>query len=184
MNKELEQYIKNNLSRELNEIINSERNNYIDELNEYEKAIIYHYTENGYEPLNEILRNGGEIPDFGNYLNYTLNKLPDYKLLCYRAIKCNKSELDKYYKAFQNDSIIIEKSFLSCSKSKILSFYFSESPLFIIKSKKGKEIEKIAKFGIHSGQNEKEILFKSNSKFKVLEIREEENKIVITLEEI
>ena len=74
---------------------------------------------------------------------------------------------------------------MSCSKSKLLSLFFSESPLFIIKSRKGKDIEKIAKFDEDSyGQNEKEVLFCSNSRFKVLDIKEENNKIIITLEEV
>ena len=184
MNRNLEKYVKNNLSQELSEIKNSNRNNYNNELNEFEKAVIYHYTEDGYESLNEALRNGNQISDFGQYLNYSLNKLPDYKLLCYRTIRCNKNQLKKYYDAFKNNTTIIEKSFLSCSKSRVLSLYFSESPLFIIKSKKGKDIEKIAKFGIDTGQNEKEILFRSNSRFKVLDIIEENSKIVITLEEV
>lgn len=184
MKKDLNTYVKNNLARELEEINNSNRKSYYDELDEFEKAIIYYYTEDGYESLNETLRNGGKITELGKHLNYSLSKLPNYKLLCYRTIKCSKTKLKKYYDAFTNDLTVIENSFLSCSKSKSLSLYFSESPLFIIKSKRGKEIEKIAKFGIDSGQNEKEVLFKSNSKFKVLDIKEENKKIVITLEEI
>jgi len=98
---------------------------------------------------------GKNMPILGKYLNYSLNKLEDYKLLCYRTIKCNKSDLQKYYDAFTSDSVIIENSFLSYSKSKLISIQFSESPLFIIKSKRGKDIEKISKFGTESGQNEK-----------------------------
>lgn len=184
MKRNLKKYVKNSLSQEFRKIINSPRKNYNNELDNFEKAIIYHYTDDGYESLNENLRNGNDISDFGQYLNYSLKKLPDYKLLCYRTIKCSKSKLKRYYDAFKDDLTIIEKSFLSCSKSRMLSLYFSESPLFIIKSKKGKDIEKIAKFGIDSGENEKEILFSSNSKFKVLDIREENDKIIITLEEI
>lgn len=184
MIRKIRKYVQDHLARELEEIKNSNRNNYIEELNEFEKAIIYHYTDDGYEFLNETLRDGGSITEFGKYLNYSLNKLPNYKLLCYRTIKCSKTKLKKYYDALDKDTVIVEKSFLSCSKSRILSQYFSDSPLFIIKSKRGKEIEKIAKFGIDSSENEKEILFMSNSKFKVLEINEENNRIIITLEEI
>lgn len=184
MIRKIQKYVQDSLPTELEEIKNSNRKNYLEELNEFEKTIIYHYTDYGYESLNEILRDGGSITEFGKYLNYSLNKLPHYKLICYRSIKCSKTKLKKYYDALEKDSIIVEKSFLSCSKSRYLSQYFSVSPLFIIKSKKGKEIEKIAKFGIDSSENEKEILFMSNSKFKVLEIEEEGNRIIIKLEEI
>ncbi len=61
---------------------------------------------------------------------------------------------------------------------------FNHNVLFRIQSKKGKDIQKIAKFGIDSGQNEKEILFKANSKFYVLEVRKENSKTLITLEEV
>lgn len=184
MSKSLEKYVKDNLDLELKEITNSKRAIYLNELNEFEKALIYHYTDNGYEVLNETLRNGGGISEFGQHLNSALDKLADYKLLCYRTINCTKKQLKKYYDALSTNSTINEASFLSCSKSKMLSLYFSGSPLFIIKSKRGKEIEKIAKFGFDSGQNEKEVLFMSNSKFRVLDIKEEKNMITITLEEI
>lgn len=65
-----------------------------------------------------------------------------------------------------------------------MALQFSNSPVFIILSKRGKDIEKIAKFGVDSGQNEKEIVFKSGSRFKVLDIKEAENKITIMLEEV
>jgi hypothetical protein len=181
---DLHKFVKNRLTRELEAINNSNRKSYCEELDEFEKAIIYYYTEEGYESLNETLRNGEPITELGEFLNYSLSKLPDYRLLCYRTMICSKLELKKYYKAFNDNSIVLESSFLSCSKSKLLSLQFSESPLFVIKSKRGKEIEKIAKFGIDSGQNEKEVLFRSNSSFKVLDIKEENNKIVITLEEV
>ena len=184
MNQDLRKYVKSNLVRELDEIKKSNRFNNINELDEFEKAIIYHYTDSGYEVLNQTLREGGNLTEFGKYLNYSLNKLPNYRLLCYRAIKCSETKLKKYHKAFNSDTVIVEKSFLSCSKSKMLSQYFSDSPLFIILSKRGKEIEKIAKFGIDSSENEREILFMSNSKFKVIDFRKEDNKITITLEEI
>lgn len=184
MDSDLIKYVCENLSTELIDISMSNRTGYETGLTIYEKAIIYHYTDYGYESLNEQLRSGQSISEFGSFLNYSLDKLPDYKGLCYRTIRCSKRDLQKYYLAFNNNSIIIEKSFLSCSKSRLLALQFSNSPLFIIWSKKGKDVEKIAKFGIDSGQNEKEIVFKSGSGFKVLEITETENKIIITLEEV
>ncbi|MFS4473955.1 ADP-ribosyltransferase [Chryseobacterium sp. T20] len=184
MNSALIKYVSESLSAELREISTSKRAGYENGLTIHEKAIIYHYTDSGYDSLNERLRNGQDINDFGLFLNYSLDKLPDYQALCYRTIRCPKRDLEKYYSAFKNNGIIIEKSFLSCSKSRLLALQFSDSPVFIILSKRGKDIEKIAKFGVDSGQNEKEIVFKSGSRFKVLDIKEAENKITITLEEV
>lgn len=185
MEKDLQKYVETFLTTELKEILNSNRHKNTSELNEFEKAIIYNYSDIGYESLNETLRDGKDLPEFGKYLNYALKKLPDYKLICYRSIRVSKSKLQEYYDAFTNNSIIIEKSFLSCSKSRLVASGFSSSPLFIISSKRGKEIEKIAKFGIDTGENEKEVLFMSGSKFKVMDITEEADKTIrITLEEV
>ena len=178
----LKEYVNKYLARELKEIQTSYRATEITELDVYEKAIIYKYTEDGYEVLNFLLRSGDKINKFGTYLSNTLDKLPDYRLLCYRATKINN--LDKYYESLQTGTPLTEKSFLSCTKSRVTAFLFSQSPLFIILSKHGKDIEKIAKFGIYSGQNEKEIVFKPNSKFRVLDIQEDENRFTIKLEEV
>lgn len=186
MKEEIERYVKDQLIPELRIIQNSNRGKYDLPLSSYERAIIYKYTDDGYESLNESLREEKGLTNFGQYVNFSLSILPDYEGLCYRSIKCSKKSLHIYYDALNSGSTIIEKTFLSCSRSKALALYFSDSPLFIIKSKKGKNIEKIAKFGIDdiSGQNEKEILFRCNSKFKVLDIKEKNKKITIILEEV
>lgn len=184
MKSKLQKYVSQNLEKEFREVTNSHRVSELDELDSYEKAIIYKYTEDGYESLNENLRLGKQMPELGIYLLDTLKKLRDYKLLCYRAVPLRKAELEKYYNAFQNDTVIIERTFLSCTKSKAIALAFCQSPLFVILSKRGKDIEKIAKFGVNSGQNEKEILFKPESKFRVLHIQEENRRINITLEEV
>lgn len=178
----LKDYVNKYLYRELKVIQTSHRATENIELNLFEKAIIYKYSEDGFEELNSLLRGGNKINEFGTYLTDALDKLPNYNLLCYRATKI--SNLDKYYDALRKGTTITEKSFLSCTKSRLIAFLYSQSPLFIILSKHGKDIEKIAKFGINSGQNEKEILFKPNSKFRVLDIQEDESRFTITLEEV
>ncbi|MFB9077700.1 hypothetical protein ACFFLS_00680 [Flavobacterium procerum] len=147
MDDKLQKYVEEKLTVELHKIINSNHHHPITQLNEFEKTIIYHYTDYGNDSLNEKLINGYKMPEFGRYLNYSLNKLPSYKLLCYRAIICNRLDLRKYYDAFADDSVIVEKSFWPCSKSKLIALTFSASPLFIIISKRGKDVEKISKFG-------------------------------------
>jgi hypothetical protein len=183
--KQLESYVTSNLSLELREIINSERKNEFSEITDYEKAIIYKYTEDGYISVNEGLRNsnGKYISNYSKFLTTSLKKLPNYKLLCYRAATLTKADLQKYEDAYKNNSILIEHTFLSSSKSQILARYFPHNTLFIIKSRNGKDIEKIAKFGLWSGQNEKEVLFVANSKFEVLEMSIDDKTSIITLEE-
>ena len=180
----LQKYVEEKLADELNRIINSSDHNHITQLNEFEKTIIYHYTDYGNDSLNEKLRNDYKMPEFGRYLNHSLNKLPSYKLLCYRAVPYNRSNLQKYYDAYEDGSVIVEKSFWSCSKSRLIAQMFCSSPLFIIISKRGKDIEKISKFGGTWAQNEQEVLFMFGSKFRVLEIEEKAGRITITLEEV
>ncbi|WP_437922395.1 ADP-ribosyltransferase [Sphingobacterium sp. LRF_L2] len=184
MIKSLQKYVSLYLSKELKEVSSSHRNNEHQELDVYEKTIIYKYTEDGYESVNNALRKGQPVPLLGTHLINSLKKIPNYKRLCYRAAKLSETEIRKYYEANQRGTTITEPSFLSCSKSKSIALAFCQSPLFIILSKHGKDIEKIAKFGIYSGQNEKEILFKPGSKFRVLDISGENKKITITLEEV
>jgi len=51
-------------------------------------------------------------------------------------------------------------------------------------SKTGKEIEEFSFFGNKSPQNEKEVLFKSKTQFRVLEVNESDTVIKIMLEEV
>lgn len=61
---------------------------------------------------------------------------------------------------------------------------FPGNTLFIINSKTGKDIEKIAKFGYKNIYNEYEVLFLPNRKFEVLEVDESSNDLlIITMEE-
>ena len=61
---------------------------------------------------------------------------------------------------------------------------FGAKYLFRMWSKRGKSIEEFAKFGIGSPQNEFEVLFSNNSKYKVTEIRRESSYTLITMFEI
>ena len=87
MNKIIEKYVLKNLSQELDQVKKLKNFSNDTELNEFEKTIIWHYSDDGYESLNEILRQGGTISDFGKHLNFVLDKLSDYRLLCFRTLK-------------------------------------------------------------------------------------------------
>lgn len=181
-----EKYSKKYLNNEINEIERSERNSEILSLTIYEKAIIFKYSNDGFEYLNESLRktNGENDSEFGKLLNSALAKLDNYSRLVFRGANLTKSEINKYITANKDDKILIEPTFISATKSRLIAMEYGGNTLFRIFSQTGKEIEKIAKFGVHNFQNEREVLFKPNSRFNVLQITNESSYTLITMEEI
>jgi len=184
--KKVEKYASEKLFWEINEITNSERLKELPKLNVYEKAIVFKYSNDGFEDLNESLRinKGKNLTEFGKLLDTVLLKLSDFEGLVFRKVFLSKSELEKYIAAYKEKKIITEQTFISTSKSRLIAMEFKGNTFFRIYSKTGKEIEKIAKFGIHSPPNEKEVLFAPNKQFQVLEVNELESYTLVTMEEI
>lgn len=183
---QLKEYVGKYFDKELRIVSNSFRSEQLTVLNNHEKTLVYKYSEDFYEGTNERLRvsKGKDVDDFSSYLIKSLKKLPNYKLICYRSANLSSTEIRRYRDAFKKNIGIIEYSFVSCSKSRMLANMFSPANvIFIIHSKTGKEIEKIAKFGIKSGQNEKEVLFIPNTNFEVLNITQKDGKELIYLQE-
>lgn len=114
----------------------------------------------------------------------TLEKLPDYEDIVYRAVVLANNELQKYIDAFVKNRILVEHAFISTSKSKLIAYQFSGNCLFRIICRTGKSIEYFAKYGNHHPQNEKEVLFGPNCKFKVLEITNQNQVTLISMEEV
>lgn len=164
----LEEYAKEYLFREIHLIESSEeRLNALPELTVYEKAIIFKYSDDGYEDLNERLRlsEGKDISTFGKLLDECLEKLPDYQGRIYRGVNLSKKYLNRYLEAFQNNTLITEPFFISTSESQLASRMFGRSVQFQILSKTGKSIREIVKF-----EDEKEVLFRYNTSFEILDI--------------
>ena len=184
--KSIEKYAIGKLSKEIAEIEKSKRNTETPELNVYEKALIYKYSENGYQLVNENLRKskGKKFDVFGKLLDQTLEKLPNFDGLVYRSANLTNHELRRYNDTIAKNDLLKEYSFTSTSKSRLLAMAFKGNTLFRIYSRTGKEIEKIAKFGENGIINEKEVLFSPNKNFRVLEITKEINFTLITMEEI
>jgi hypothetical protein len=182
-----EEYAKEYLFREIREIETTNRLNVLPELSVYEKAIIYKYSEDGYEDLNEKLRlsKGEKISIFGILLEECLLKLPDYKDIVYRGNGLSQPEFDQYYSNYESKLPFREHCFFSTSKSKAAASEFNRGKyrvLFTILSKTGKEIESIAKYS-----SEREVLFNRNTEFKVIYFRKLEgnlNSYFITIKEI
>ncbi len=170
----IEEYAKEYLFREIKDIETSYRLNVLTELTVYEKAIIFKYSEDGYEDLNEKLRlsNGNNISDYGIFLDESLSKLSDYEGVVYRGVKLNNVELNKYLFAFSKNEPIIEPFFVSTSISQLSARMFG-NVRFDIFSKKGKRISDIAKF------NEGEVVFKYNTKFIILDISVKKDIIIM-----
>ena len=179
------QYSQKYLQSEIQEIEESSRYSVLPELNKFEKAIINKYSLDGYEGINEQLRKtkGKEIPEFGRLLNIVLGKLPDYRDVVYRGVTLTQRQIQRYRNALLNGTEITEYAFISSSTSRIIGKGFMGNCFFIIKSNRGKLIEEIAHYGKFNPPNEYEVLFKSNTKFSILDITTSPNAVTITMEE-
>ncbi len=150
-------------------------------------AIIYHYSDSGYENINNTLIENKVIITNSHvrFLCETLNKLPDHQDVVFRGVDFNTSQKQRYIDALNGNTPIQEFSFFSTSRSELIANSFSKGDtLFMIFSKTGKQIEKFSKFGLYSGQNEKEVLFLPNTTFEVLDVLQSTTKTTIILEEI
>jgi len=180
---EIKEFVERRFSSALDMVKRKRLNEKSPILDIYEETLIYDYTIEGYEQLNEDLRDEKENK-YEKYLNLSLDKLPNYKGVVYRGTELSKSQLNRYKQALETEDSIIEKSFTSTSKSILVANQYScANTIFSIISKTGKDIELYSFYGSLTSQNEKEILFKSKSVFEVLEVYESDQITRITLEE-
>jgi hypothetical protein len=182
----LAKYVNSYLQKELAELKISPIANAASTLTLEERTLIYKYSEDGYEDVNRLLRNskGKDKTEFAVFLDSALKKLPDYFGPVYRTANLTDAELKIYEEAEKKNAILVEYSFISTSKSIVTANMFGKSCRFTIISRTGKEIEKFAKYGAHSGQNENEVLFRLNRKFEVLEVTKRNGITFIIMEEI
>lgn len=162
----VEEYATTYLEREIKIIQTSHRKDVLTQLNVFEKAIIYKYTEDGFDDLNETLRisKGEKITLFGTLLAECLDKLPDFIGTVFRSENLAPHEWDEYLLAFANDNLITKHSFTSTSKNQLSANRFGTYRLEIF-VQKGKDIEKIAKY-----DDEKEVIIRYNSNFRVVNV--------------
>ncbi len=139
----------------------------VTELSVWEKVLIYSYSLDGYEGLNEALR-AGKAHRMEGVLNEALGKLPDIGDAVYRGALLAEHEKSIYVKHFQEQTPLVEPAFISSSTSKrVANLYSGADTLFYIESEHGKSIEQFSFYGKNHPQNEREILFKSKSIFIV-----------------
>jgi hypothetical protein len=181
--KELEDYVHNRLAAEFDIVSRQMPNKLVSVLTNEEKALIYKYSNDGFY-VNERLREGEQkkIP-FAEYLDFALSKLPDYEGVIFRGAKLSQMQIVRYQVASDNDSIVFNPSFLSCTLKRSIARQFG-TVIFEIYVKNGKLIETFSKFGIDSNQNEREVLLRKSSKFLITGVEKEDNYTIITAEEI
>lgn len=178
---ELRTYVENYLGKELSEFQKKGLGKSILELELWEKVLIYKYSLDGYLGLNEALQYGKPHP-LENFLNQTLDKLPDYEGLVFRGEAMSNLRKAVFRSALESKHSIEIPSFLSTTRSEQIAQMFSKGDTILrIASFTGKNIEALAFHGEGNPMNEREVLFKSKSKFQVLEIAKEKNKTYITL---
>ncbi len=151
-------------------------------------ATIYGYTNNQiYEDLNKLLRGTKEfsrnpkylefLNSYGNVLDDSLNKLPDFNGTVFRGTKLTSQQISRYTEAFKNKKTITELFFQSTSYDQKKAF--SGNVQFIINSKTGKKIDYLSAF-----RNEKEVILKRNSNYRIVKIKKNENEYEIYMDEI
>jgi len=156
-------------------------------LTDAERIAVNMYTNREYGDLNKALREENMTPELKsleNVLNRALDKIKPEVLDVYRGVdtdKLPKEFIQNYIDALNNKSIVIEKAFTSTSiKPKVAEEYGGDGVIFYYKSKTGRNIMPLSKWGDDEG----EILFKSGTKFKVIKIEQIGRQYRIKMEEI
>jgi len=130
--------------------------------------------------INEGLRNktglSKEHMDIVNGLDIALSKISNYEGNLSRSLYFySEEDIDKFLKGYEVGAIKIFNEYLSTTKGEIYNPY-GQVQIFIINSKKGKDISKY-------NSEEQEVLYPRGAKFKVLEIKKDEDKYNIVMEE-
>jgi hypothetical protein len=196
-NTELNDYIEVRNPDALQAVQTGSRANVFPELTAAEKAIIYHYTDVGFEDLNEALHEGKVTANnvLGSGLVIALNKLQAHQDVVYSGAYITPKQLKACQNALVQQKPFIWPAFLSSSISlevarRYLTVNYlnvSKNCLFTIQSKKGRLIEEVAVYGSNGqlpGQNEREVLFTPDTHFNVKRIEQLDGFNQIIIEEI
>lgn len=152
-----------------------------------DKAAIYHYTDDGFEALNQKLHaSGGHNSTlFGQGLAAALAKLPIHIGQVNSGVYLRPEQFH-YYRAGTAEPVNWP-AFLSASSTIGIARYYlhtrQKNCLFEIQSRTGRLIEGISKFGI-DGQNEHEVLFAPGTQFEVQTVTAEPGYTRIVLDEL
>ena len=150
-------------------------------LSQNEALSVIGYTGSFYKDFNKALRTGTATPKitrYENLLNTALEKLPKFSGISYRAVqKLSKEDLARY----KEGEVVIEPFFVSTSELKKVQG-FSGKVRFEIYGKNGRKVANLSLY-----PSEKEVLFKSESRFIVKRVSKTGliwKKTIIILKEI
>jgi hypothetical protein len=148
----------------------------VENIDPVQLAHIKAYTGSYFGPTNKQLRDGlmtEEIWSHALRLNEALDKLPDYKGIVGRGVYV--PNVAEFMKGYQVGMIKEERAFTSAAKGK----GFGGKVKYQIQSKTGKDV---STYSQHSG--EKEVLFKSGTRFRVVKIEQDYDVNIIHMEEV
>ena len=177
----VEAYVKKYLPKALQAVQTGPMATIFSQLSLAEKALIYHYTGNGYKALNAKLHasQGANRTMVGRGLVAALAKLPAHQTgMVYSGVKLDATQLQEYLNAFTTKVPVAWPAFLSTSIDVDVAVYFlytwRKNCLFLITSKTGRRIELLSVYGANGqypdpDSSEAEVLFSPNTRFKVLE---------------
>lgn len=153
-----------------------------------DKAAIFHYTDDGFEGLNQGLHASG-VNDtlLGRGLAEALARLPPHEDLAYAGVRLRPAQLAHYRACAGTDAAVSWPAFLSASQKEGVAYQHLHSDgkncLFVIQSRTGRLIEEISRYGV-DGQNEYEVLFAPHARFTVEEVVAETGYTRIVLDEL
>ena len=162
------------------DIIIEQRKNIQKKLNNVEKSSLNRYISSDSYKINEKMYKNVPLNDddsnFIKNLDSALDKIPKYEGIVNRSVFIeNQEQLNRMLNVFNNKEMQGSwSSYLSSSKE---IYDDNDNLRFIIKSKTGRDISMF-------NENEKEVLFKRNTKFKLIKVYSKDKKIFAELEEI
>ena len=186
---QLAEYLRHHCPIGWREVQHGRRATVLPHLTTADKAAIYYYSDDGYDHLNRSLHanSGRNTSLFGQGLAAALAKLPVHMGAAYSGGYLSAAQLRHYRACAQDATPVRWSAFLSASRRASSAHQFLASPgkncLFTIQSRTGRGIEEIAKHGVDL-QNEREVLFAPNTRFRVQEVADETGYTSIVLDEL
>ena len=184
---ETEKYVRRYLKEELWAVQSSGIASVKNGLDIYEKTLIFYYTGSGYRTINASLRRSGGTRSnrAAELLQKAIARLPDISGPVFRSCHLTKKQIAEYARCAETESLRSEPTFLSTSRNEEkLEHYPNTNCRFVIYARHGKVIEECSRFGINMPPNEEEILFLPGSVFRVLDVNDSEQDLLIMMEEI
>ena len=147
-------------------------------LTKEEKSAIITYVSSASYMINDMLRRDmkltGMMANLSRNLSKALEKMPSYKGTVNRSLFFYDEQIKQEFIDSLKEKEITFKSFLSASKE---VYDDGDDIRLIIKSKNGKDLTAL-------NENEKEVLFDKNSKFKLVKSYEKDGKLFFELKEL